>query len=173
MPTYAPLVAGTPIVWTSSGGDKVLTLTSLATGSGRAGDKSATLIDGTKGMPAFLEFFVSIPVQSAPTDGLTIDLYLSFSNSATAGTNNPGGISGADAALGDTDLLAQMVFAGSVVMASSITTGSAAAPQLQRFIVVPVDAYVIPVIVNNSGQTVNATGTNSTVTMTPWYQQSS
>ena len=167
--TYAPLVAGTPLVWTSSGGDKVLTFTSVVNTAGRAGDKSATLVDVTKGLPALLEIVVTTKVQSAPTKGLTVDCYVGFSSSATAGTDNPGGLSGADAALSNVDVLPQLVFVGSVVMSNSLSTGA----QTARFLVAPQDAYVIPVLVNNSGQTASATGTDTKVTITPWYQQSS
>ena len=169
--TYAPLVAGTAKKWTSSGGDHVLTGTSLASGSGRAGDKSATgdILDATKGLAALLEVWVTTKVQAAPTAGNTVDLYLSFSDSATAGTDNPGNLSGADAALGNVDLLPQMVFVGSVVMSNSAGTGA----QQQRFLVQPQDQYVIPVLVNNSGQALSATGTDTAVWITPWYQQSS
>lgn len=169
MSTYAPLIIGTPLTWTSSGGDKVLNAASVTTGNGRAGDKSATLVDGTKGLPALLEVYVQTQVQAAPTAGLTIDVYLAFSDSATAGTNNPGSLSGADAALSNVDVLPQLVFVGSLVLSNSLGT----AAQEQRFLVAPQDQYVIPVLVNNSGQTINATGTNSKVVVTPMYQQSS
>jgi hypothetical protein len=170
MTTYAPLILGTPYVWTSSGGDKVITGTSLANGSARQGDKSATLVDGTKGLPALLEFVVETKVQVAPTDGNTIDFYVGFSSSGTAGTDNPGGLGGADATLASpSSVVPQLVFVGSVVMSNAVGTGV----QRQRFLVAPMDAYVIPALVNSSGQTMSATGTDTKITMTPLYQQSS
>ncbi len=39
MATYAPLVQGTPLIWTGSGGDKVITGTSLTNSSARQGDR--------------------------------------------------------------------------------------------------------------------------------------
>jgi len=142
----------------------------LASGSARQGDKSATLVDATKGLPALLEVIVETKVQSAPTDGLTIDCFLGFSSSATAGTDNVGGLTGADGALSSpSSVTPQMVLAGSVIVSNAIGTGA----QRQRFLATPLDAYVIPVFFNNSGQTVSATGTDSKVTITPLYQQSS
>lgn len=172
MSTYAPLILGTPVVWTSSGGDKVLTCTSLTTGSAQQGAKSATLVDGTKGLPAFLQPEVKTTnLGAAPTDGLTIDLYLAFSSSATAATDNPGGVTGSDAAYTYTTAgVSQLVYAGSLVLSNSIGTGL----QLAKLrLVAPLDAYVTPVLVNNSGQTLSATGTDTVVTLTPLYAQSS
>ena len=171
MATYAPLVAGTTVKWATSGGNHVLTGTSLGNAAGRAGDKCSTndILDATKGLAAVLEVWVTTKVQSAPTAGTTLDVYLAFSDSGTAGTDNPGNLSGADAALGNVDLAPQLVFVGSVVMSNSLGTGV----QQQRFLVVPQDQFVIPVIINNSGQTVSATGNDTQVWITPWYQQSS
>ncbi len=168
--TYAPLIIGTPITWSSSGGTSVITGTSLASGSARQGDKSATLVDGTKGLPALLEVVVETKVGSAPTDGLTLDCYLGFSSSATAGTDNPGGLTGADGALSTpASVVPQLVFLGSVIMSNAIGTGV----QRQRFLVAPQDAYVSPVLVNSTGQTMSGTGTDTKIAMTPLYQQSS
>jgi hypothetical protein len=169
--TYAPLVAGTTVKWSSSGGNHVLTGTSLSNASGRAGDKCSTndILDATKGLAALLEIWVSTKVQSAPTAGLTLDVYLAFSDSGTAGTDNPGNLSGADAALANVDIAPQLVFVGSVVMSNNLGTGL----QQQRFLVQPQDQFVIPILVNNTGQTVSSTGTDTQFWITPWYQQSS
>lgn len=169
--TYGPLVAGTPKKWTSSGGDHVLTFTSVANAAGRAGDKCSTndILDATKGLAEVLEVFASCKVQVAPTAGLTVDVYLAFSDSSTAGTNNPGNLSGADAVLSNVDVLPLLVFVGSIVLSNSIGTGV----QQARFLLQPQDQFLIPVLVNNSGQTASATGTDAFVTITPWYQQTS
>lgn len=168
--TYAPLVAGSTIVWTDTGGSFVMTLASLANNAARQGPKSATLVDATKGLPAVLEVLLTITYAVAPTDLATADLYLSFSDSATAGTNNPGNLSGTDVAgVTASSELAQMVFAGSLVASNTIGTSA----QFQRFLVVPQDAYVSPNILNNgSGQAFGGSATCK-ITITPWYQQSS
>lgn len=170
MSTFAPLIAGTPITWTSSGGTNVLSAASLANGSAVQGDKSATLVDATKGLPALLEIVAETQVQAAPTDGNTVDIYAGFSSSATAGTDNPGGLTGAHGTLSSpASVTSQLLLVGSLVMSNAIGTGT----QRQRFLIRPQDAYMIPVLVNNSGQTVSATGTVTIITLIPFYQQSS
>jgi hypothetical protein len=172
MATYAPLVSGTASVWTSSGGNHVLIATSLGNAAARQGDKSSAgdILDATKGLAALLEVVAETKVQVAPTDGNTIDVYLGFSSSATAGSDNVGGLTGADASLASpVSVTPQMVFCGSIIMSNAIGTGI----QRQRFLIQPQDAYMIPVIVNSSGQTLSATGTDTKITITPWYAQSS
>lgn len=167
--TFAPLVAGTPITWSDSGAINTMTLAALANAAARQGPKSATLVDVTKGLPAVLEVLLTITFTSAPTDLNTVDCYLSFSDSATAGTNNPGNLSGTDAAgVTASSELAQMVFAGSLVASNTIGTSA----QFQRFLVVPQDAYVSPNLVNNGGVAFGASATCK-ITITPFYQQSS
>ena len=169
--TYAPLVAGTTKKWTSTGADHVLDAHGVTNTNGRAGDKCSTndILDATKGLAALLELWVTCKVQVAPTAGTTLDVYLGFSDSGTAGTDNPGQLSGADAALSNVDVLPQLLYVGSVVMSNSLGTGVQAA----RFLVRPQDQFLIPVVVNNTGQTLSATGTDIAVWITPWYQQSS
>ena len=172
MATYGPLVAGTPITWADSGGTNTMTLSALASGSARQGPKSTTLVDNTKGLPALLEVLLTVTPTSAPTDLKTVDCYLSFSDSATAGTNNPGNLSGTDATYtAGAGELAQPVFAGSLVASHDI----GAAAQFQRFLVVPQDAYVSPALVNNMDVAFKtATGvTVHSITISPWYQQTS
>lgn len=170
MSTWAPLVVGSQITWQQSGGTNAMSMDSLATATARQGAKSATLVDATKGLPALLEVVISTVLQAAPTDGNTVDVYIGFSSSATAGTDNPGNLSGTDASLsGPTSVTPQLVFVGSLVCSNTVGTGT----QEQRFLVAPQDAYMSPVIVNNSGQTTSATANKTVITVTPLYQQSS
>lgn len=73
-------------------------------------------------MDSAIEFAV------APTSGNTVDHYICFSSSATAGTQNPGGTSGSDAAYtgtaGDSlaDSIKQCNYIGSLVGTSDATT---------------------------------------------------
>jgi hypothetical protein len=167
---YSDLSPGTPLVWTSSGGDFVLTGTSLADGSARQGAKnSATLIDATKGMPEVLEVVFETKVQAAPTDGKEVELWLGWSNSLTAATNNPGGLTGADAALSSpASVKNQLSFAGSIILSNAVGTG---VQRQDPFLVRPKDIALIPVVVNASGQTISATGTDTKVTITPYYRR--
>jgi hypothetical protein len=165
---YSDLVAGTAITWTSSGGDKVLTGTSLTNGSARQGDKSASWVDATKGLPELIEVRFDTGVGSAATAGKQVELYVGESDSATAGTNNPGNLGGADAALSNPDeLTPQLLFVGALVLSNARGTNV----QSQRFRFRPVCAYSIPVIYNLSGQTLSATGTDTKVVMTPYYRR--
>jgi hypothetical protein len=165
---YSDLVAGTPVTWTSSGGDKVLTLTSKADQNVREGDKSATWVDGTKGLPELIEVRFESQVGSAATNGKEIAVYVGESDSATAGIANPGNLTGADADVTNgTELINQLTFIGALILSNGRGTNV----QKQRFRFRPVCAYTIPVIYNNSGQTLGATGTNHVLVMTPYYRR--
>lgn len=168
LPDYSGLNIGTAITWVNSGGDKVLTLTSLGNDAAREGDKSATLVDGTKGMPELLEIRFESAVGSSATNGKEIEVWIGESTSATAGTDNPGNLTGADAALSNPDeLKLQCYFAGSLVLSNARTTSV----QKQRMIYRPTCPYIIPLIVNKSGQTLSGTAGNHKLVITPFYRQ--
>lgn len=168
LPDYSNLVAGSTITWKNSGGDKTLTLTSLTNGSGREGDKSATLVDGTSGMPEFLEVRFESAANATATDGTEIELYFGESDNSTAGTNNPGNLTGADAGLSNPDeLKRQCNFVGSLILSNARTTSV----QKQRFRYKPLCAYIVPLVVNKSGQTLHATASNHQLVVTPYYRK--
>ena len=164
---YSDLTPGSAVTWKNTGGTKAMLLKNLTNGSIREGDKSATLIDGTMGFPEVLEFSVETKPVSAPTDGTELELRLGFSSSVTAGTDNPGGLTGADAAVSGVGKLQQLVYAGSVVQSNTIGTGV----QRQVFRVVPQKEYVIPVIYNNMGVSTSNVDGETVVTMRPWYRR--
>lgn len=164
---YSDLTPGTAVTWMNTGGDKAMTLKNIASGVIKEGAKSATLVDGTKGFPEVLEITVETKLAGTPTDGLEMRCYLGFSSSATAGTDNPGGLSGADATVADSDQLPQLVFVGSVVMAGSLTTNV----QRQRMYAVPLAEYVIPVIQNSTGQLTSNVDSETKVVIRPWYRR--
>jgi hypothetical protein len=166
---YGPFFdVGTAYTWTSSGGDKVITATSLASGSARQGDKSATFLDGTKGLPAFFDVKVLTKAGSAVTNGLFLGLYMGESNSATAATDNPGGLTGADGSLANpAEITLQLRFLGAFPLSNALGTGT----QTWRTVFYPRLAYQIPVLVNSSGQTLSATGTDHQIILTPYYNK--
>lgn len=164
---YSDLTPGTAVVWKNTGGDKAINLKALATAGIREGGKSATLVDGTKGFPELLEIETETKLQSAPTAGLTCSIYLGFSRSSTAGTGNTGGLTGADAAVGNADQLTQLTFAGAIVLSNSLGTGV----QRQRLWVVPKAEYVIPVFQNSSGQTTTNVDGETLISIRPWYRR--
>lgn len=164
---YSDLTPGTALVWKNTGGDFAINLKALADAGIREGGKSGSLVDGTKGLPEVLEIVAETKLQSAPTAGNECPIYLGFSSSGTAGTANPGGLTGADAAVGNADQLPQLVFCGSIVLSNALGTGV----QRQRFEVRPRAEYVIPVFQNSSGQTTTNVDGETSITIRPWYRR--
>jgi hypothetical protein len=164
---YSDLTPGTALTWTNTGGDFALNAKALATAGVREGGKSGTLVDGTKGFPEVLEVIAETKLQAAPTAGNECPVYLAFSKSATAGAENPGGLTGADAAVGNADQLPQLVFCGSIVLSNALGTGV----QRQRFEVKPKAEYVIPVFQNLSGQTTSNVDGETKIVIRPWYRR--
>jgi hypothetical protein len=164
---YSDLTPGTALTWMNTGGDFAMLLKALATAGIREGGKSAALVDGTKGFPEVLEIIAETKLQSAPTAGNECPIYLGFSKSATAASENPGGLTGADAAVGNADQLPQLVFIGSIVLSNALGTGV----QRQRFWAVPRAEYVVPVFQNSSGQTTTNVDGETKIVIRPWYRR--
>lgn len=165
-------VAGTPLLWKSSGGINI-TCTSLAAAASRQGVKSATLVATPPGgatavLPDFLQVILQVQMVSAPTAGKEVSVFLGFSDSATAGTDNPAGLTGTDAAGPNSDTFPQLVFAGSVVLSANLSTGVQLAYLAK---VPPLDAYVSPVIFNNSDVAFDATAGHTILTLVPYYRE--
>jgi hypothetical protein len=168
-------VAGTASTWKSSGGTYAITCTSLGAAAGRQGVKSATLVAAPPGLstailPDFLQWILQVQMTSAPAANGEVQLWLGFSDSATAGTDNPGGLTGTDAAGPNTDVFGQLVFAGSLILSNNLGTGVQLA-YLSR--VPPLDAYVSPVIYNNGSVGFDATALHTVLTMVPYYRERS
>ena len=104
LPDYSDLLMGTPVEYSTTGG-KLITLTSLANDAAREGAKSASWVDATYGMPELLEVRFESAVAVAATAGKEVELYIGESDHATAGTDNPGNLTGADALLTSPDEL--------------------------------------------------------------------
>lgn len=168
LPDYSDLEAGTPITWLASGGTKAITLTSLANDAAREGEKSATLVDGTKGMPEVLDVFVEWTCASAPANGKQVEYYFAESDVATAGSGNPGNLSGTDAGVSAPDEIKQQVgFVGALNLANSLGGGV----NRQRFEYEPVRPYIIPLVVNKSGVAGSGVAGNFSITVTPYYRR--
>ena len=144
---------GTTITWTSAGGDEVLTLTSLATATGRQGDEHD--FGATHAARARLQMELDFNV--APTAGLTVDVYWS---SSADGTDYDGECTGADAAFALADL-GRLHYVGSLV-ASNDTD-----PQIASWVFWLPARYGLPVVYNASGQALTNVGTAQIVTVTP------
>src|SRR4051812_43150357 len=143
---YTDAFPGTAKTWKSTGGDYAITLTSLANGSGREGAKG-DFQDATYGAPAYLAVRVTASVAVAATNGNQVEFYFGESPSATAGTSNPGNLTGADAGLSNPDeLKLQCTLLGGLNLSNARGTNV----QSQSFVFYPAARYVIPLVVNKS-----------------------
>ena len=172
---------GSVSTWTSAGGSGIggaITCTSLAAGSARQGAKSTTTIvappnGGTNAVPPdFLSVQLTMQFTSAPTAGGAVSVYFGVSPSATAGTSNPGGLSGADAAVSNIDVFPQLLGAGTLWASNSIGTG------VQQQSPVPFvnpdpsnSPYLLPVIYNNASVAFDATAAHTVLTVVPYWRQ--
>lgn len=161
LPDYLLCEVGSALTWKSSGGTYALTCTSVTNGNGRQGAKGD--LGQYRARRWLVEFTSS--VGSAATAGNEIELYWAPSTSATAGTDNPGGLSGTDATFNTTpdEYKLQLIFLGSLILSNNAGT----AIQKQYFFFEPPARYGSPAVVNKSGQTLGSTAGDHTVTLTP------
>lgn len=145
---------GTTITWTSAGGDETLTLTSLGDGEGQAGDEH----DFGASYVALVRIQLEVDFNAAPTAGLTMDVYWS---SSIDGTDYDGECTGSDAGYDSEDDMKRLHFVGSLV-ASNDTD-----PQIASWLFFLPARYGLPVVSNQSGQDLTATGTDQILTVTP------
>lgn len=141
-------------------------LTSVANAAARQSEKvdlGASRAFGYNVM-AVLEFAV------APGDGVFVDFYWAPSNSGTAGTNNPGGVSGTDSAYTGTtsasieESVLQLSYIGSFSCSNEATTTVQLA-QVGTF--APQERYGSLVVFNNSGQSLVSDAVEMAVSITP------
>ncbi len=174
MANSIPINKGTPIVWADIGGDfgdspiagtVQITLVSLANAAARQGVK----VNLGDPRAEVFEIILRVELDAAPTSGLTVDLYMAPSPHTTAGTANPGGVSGADAAYtgtaGDSipDSLKQLDFIGSLIC----TADAATVVQQQTFKYSPPEQWVSPVVLNQSGQAFEGDDIEMSIIMIP------
>lgn len=95
LPDYAAIQSsGSEITIKSSGGTAAITMTSVANNAAR---QSAKCDFGASRARRYL-FIAEVEMEATPTAGAVIEFHMGWSNSATAGTDNPGGMSGTDSA---------------------------------------------------------------------------
>lgn len=129
-------------------------------GTGGVAWQSAKLDLGSANLDAEYKMRAYIEFNSSPTAGGTVDFYTGFSSSATAGTDNPANLAGADqvfqgygaSTAAGTEALKQLEFVGSLIVASGIDLQVA---DVGWF--VPKDRYMMLVAVNNTSVNVAAT----------------
>lgn len=156
---------GTAKTIKNSGGDAAITLASLANAAGR----QAVKLDLGASRAARYRVKASFEIAATPTAGNTIDLYWAPSESATAGTDNPGNVTGTDAAYAGyssnlTASLKHLIFIGSFVCTAQATTTVQYA-EVGTFS--PMARYGSLVVVNNSGAALHSTDTNQAISLIP------
>lgn len=168
MTTAFGVKAGTPVTWKASGGDKVLTVTSKTNNTAQQGDKSASFADANGNLPEYIDFRIERQAGAAVTNGNYSEFYIGESDSATAGTANPGGLGGTDASLSNYDeVKLQLNYLGTFNWSNALGTNQ----QSQSFRYYPSKPCLIPIDINKSGQTYGATAGNHVITATPYYRQ--
>lgn len=156
---------GTPIIWKAASGSYAITLASLAAGAARQGVKGD--LGATRAVRWAVRLAVNFDV--APANGATVDLYWSSSTSATAGTDNTGAASGADAAytgtaggaLAATKL--QLQYIGSLIATADADT----IVQVQEFEFYPTQRYGMPIVVNSTAQAFEGDDDSHAITFIP------
>lgn len=145
-----------------------MTFTSLANAAARQGVKG-DLNDATLGtIPEYLDILFETKMAVAAANGAVLELWAGQSDSATAGTNNPGSLTGADAAFTTpAEYKLQLDFIGSFALSNNAGTGA----QKQKFRFYPTTRYFCPVIVNLGGQALSVTAADHVLTVTGYYRK--
>jgi len=160
LPDYYKVEAGTTKTWKSSGGDYAITCTSLADAAAREGAKGDLGAAWARRYEVTFEFKLT----SAGANGTEVELYTSQSDSATAGTNNEGNATGADAALSNPAETKQLMTPiGSVPVSNALGTGT----QRKKFEFCPTSRYQIPVVVNRAGVAFSSTAADTIIVFKP------
>lgn len=168
---------GTPIIWAHGADfnpagatdlgtteDYELDLTALGDGVARQGEKGD--LGATRA--AIYACFLRWETNTAPTAGLTVDVFWAASTSATAANDNAGGASGADGAWpGDSnedEWSKQLIYVGTLVLTNDATTIQIGCinPAFS-----PPTRYGMPVVDNNSGQAAGADAVEMAFYMVP------
>ena len=150
---------GTAVVWKASGGDKAITLASLADGAGRCGEKADL---GAVFAPRYA-MAAEINLDAAPTAGNCIEVYWAASHD---NATFPAGATGTDAAYkaGEEDeWKKQLMLVGCLV----VTADADAVVQTQVFVFSPPARYGCPVVINKAGQALEGDNDDHQITLTP------
>ena len=167
----------TPLVWADTtdyagdGGTRTtqIDLTGLAAGAARQGVKENLDHNVSNRFARRHAVTLRIEFGSAPAAGGKVDLYWAPSLSVTAGTANPGGVTGADAAYAGTggstldESLPQLQFIGSL----TVTADAAGTVQQKTFSAEFVLQYGSPVVDNNASTAFDTDAIQMSITFTP------
>ena len=146
----------TPVVWSDTAGDLVMTLNNLATTVARIGAQKDW---GAGSTSEWYEWRLTVEFETAPVVGETVDIYLS----TTDGTEEDGQEGVADANVADNNSLKNMHYIGSLV----VTSTGADHPMTASGICRIATRYVSPVIHNNTADNLRADNDSGEFTLTP------
>lgn len=167
LPDYFKIEHGTAIVWGEAGATgvtKTLSLDALASTKARMGESA----DLGATFDAEYAVFLVVETGTAPTAGMTVELYLACSHDNSLW---PGGVTGSDAAYKDSEEDEWKKQLGAPV-ALLVATADGNAVQVQGpALWRPQARYVAPVVVNKLGQAfrdeTTATDNDSRVILVP------
>ena len=154
------LVRGTPVVWSDTAGDLVMTLNNLAAGAGRVGARKDW---GAGAQPDEYAWRLTVQFETAPVVGETVNVFLSTSD----GAEEDGQIGVADGALSAEDKLKNLMFIGNLIVDVATVDIDFTASGVCR---IPT-RYCCPVIFNDSADNLQATNDTGEFTLTPMYYQ--
>lgn len=145
--------------------DCQITLASLANAAGRQSAK----VDLGENRADEYKVRAAFEIAATPTAGLTIDLYWAPSWSATAGTGNPGNVTGSDAAYAGysanlSETLLQLEFIGSFICTVQ-ATGTVQYGEVAVFS--PGERYGSLIVVDNSGAALHSDDVESHIVFDP------
>lgn len=156
----------TAVQWDQAGGaNPQLTLANLAAGSASARQGAKANL----GTPRAAQYLVRLTVAFAvaPTAGKSIQIYFGFSSSSTAGTDNPMGMSGTDAAYTglNTDVaqcVRNLQYGGSLSASNTTSVQEADIGVITRW-----QQYIMPVVYMNDTDQALGAGTTYTLELIP------
>jgi len=158
LPDYARIENGSELTFAASGGSYAITMTSVANSAARQAVKAD--FGATRARRYLL--IAEVELAATPTAGNAIEFYMGWSSSATAGTDNPAGLSGTDAAYtGQSSNLdasvKQLAYLGDAIVSALATS------TVQRITVGIVEApmrYGCLVVYNKAGSAFHSSATN-------------
>lgn len=165
LPDTGRVQSGTEKTVKNSGGDAAISLSSVANAAAR---QAVKLDFGATRARRYLLIFEG-EFAATPTALNPVELYMGWSNSGTAGTDNPAGLSGTDAAYtGQSSNLdvsvKQLAYLGDA------TVSALATATVQRIIVGYIEApmrYGCLVVYNKSGAAFHSSNTNNAIRFVP------
>jgi len=164
------IYTGTPIVWDAAGTNYAFTLASLTTTATAAWQGVKGDLTTPRGARMLVRLQTQFVTNGTPAAGEVVEVYWAGSPSSTAGTDNPGGATGTNAAYTGVGTGAQskrqLQFVGALVLDAS--TGSQVA---DVGVFTPIHRYGMPVVCNLSTRQLATTTTAHVLTVYPIVDQ--